>query len=294
MKYLVTHFEISAPDAELMQPSRELLAASLGECGFETFMDTDEGIDAYVQVDWFDETAMKNAIEDFPFDGVNIIYKVEEVEDQDWNATWEEEEGFEPIRIDSKLVVYDVLHTSDETLDTFTENIKIGIHAQNAFGTGTHETTRMMISSLLNMDLRGKRILDCGCGTGILAITALKCGAGKAVGYDIDEWSSNNTIHNAEINAVAQDLTVLQGDATVLDNVEGDFDVVLANINRNILLQDMPRFKAKMAPGATLLLSGFYADDVPLLKEKASELGLIVEEHNSDGDWQQLVITDQI
>lgn len=288
MKYLVSHFTIDAADDNLLQTSREILAAMAGECGYETFIDTERGTDGYVQVDFFDEDMLRTVLAEFPIDGVAISFSTEEVEDQDWNATWEEEEGFSPICIDEKLVVYDVLHTSDETLASFGDIINIGIHARNAFGTGTHETTRMMTAALICQDLNGKRILDCGCGTGILAIAGLKCGAEAAVAYDIDEWSSENAVHNAEINGVADKLTVHQGDASVLENVDGEFDIVLANINRNILLADMPSFKAKMKDGATLLLSGFYAEDVPVLEEKAASLGLKLVAHNHDGEWQQL------
>jgi ribosomal protein L11 methyltransferase len=117
-----------------------------------------------------------------------------------------------------------------------------------------------------------RRVLDCGCGTGILGIAAMKLGASECVGYDIDEWSVDNTRHNAVINCV--EVTPLHGDASVLEKVEGTFDLVMANINRNILLQDMPQFRSKMAPGARLVLSGFYTDDIPLLTKKAASLNL--------------------
>ena len=127
--------------------------------------------------------------------------------------------------------------------------------------------------------------MDCGTGTGILAIAALKLGASKAVGYDIDEWSADNARHNAVINLVDSNLTSLLGDATILKEVEGEFDVVLANINRNILLADMPAFAEKMKPHSTLLLSGFYEQDIPLLEEKARELNLTKKAQQHDGDW---------
>jgi ribosomal protein L11 methyltransferase len=146
----------------------------------------------------------------------------------------------------------------------------------------------MIVGTLLDMDLKDKRVLDCGCGTGILAITALKCGAVDAVAYDIDEWSADNTRHNAEINGVADKIEVFEGNANVLSHISGVFDFVLANINRNILLADMPAFKEVMANGGTLILSGFYEEDVPLLVEKAESLGLNLKEKKEEGEWRML------
>lgn len=288
MKYFSTHFAIKCDDEALMQTSREILAAIAGECGYETFMDTEDGVEGYVQVDMYDEPLLKEMLTDFPVEDVEITFTTEEVEDQDWNETWEQEQGFEPIEIDGKLVVYDVLHTDAADLDA---PLLIGIHARNAFGTGTHETTRMMLSSLVNMPLEGKRVLDCGCGTGILAISALKCGAKEGVGYDIDEWSVENTRHNAELNGVGESIHVLEGDSKVLSHVDGVFDVVVANIFREVLLADMEHFKEVMNHNATLLLSGFYEEDAPLLIEKAEQLGMKHEKTITDGEWCHLVLT---
>jgi ribosomal protein L11 methyltransferase len=139
------------------------------------------------------------------------------------------------------------------------------------------------------MDLQGKRVLDCGCGTGILGICALKLGADSCVGYDIDEWSADNTRHNAVINHVDDRLTSLCGDSSVLSDYVAEFDVVLANINRNILLADMPRFVSVMAPHSTLILSGFYESDCALLESKAQALGLSLTATKTDGDWACMV-----
>jgi ribosomal protein L11 methyltransferase len=143
----------------------------------------------------------------------------------------------------------------------------------------------MICSMLLDMPLKGKRVLDCGCGTGILGICAVKLGAESVVGYDIDEWSSDNTRHNAVINQVDNRMTALCGDASVLSNFGAEFDVVLANINRNILLNDMERFRSVMAPKAQLILSGFYKEDCALLESKAQSLGLSLQATHTDGDW---------
>lgn len=282
MKYLLTDFHFTCKDEELLQPCRELLADGCGECGYESFEDTEDGIIGYIQQDMYSEMALREVIENFPIEGVTIIYSTEEIPDQDWNAAWEAE-GFEPINVSGRVTIYDVRHTEDP--DAFSTPINIGICASNAFGTGTHETTRMIVATLLQLPLEGKRILDCGCGTGILAITALKCGAREAVGYDIDEWSSENAKHNGELNGVGEQLDVLLGNSSVLSHVDGLFDVVLANINRNILLEDMEHFVSVMASDAMLILSGFYEEDAPLLIEKAASLGLHEVDRKTDNNW---------
>jgi ribosomal protein L11 methyltransferase len=167
----------------------------------------------------------------------------------------------------------------------------IEIDAHLAFGTGTHETTRMICSTLLELPVKGKHVLDCGCGTGILGICALKLGAERAVGYDIDEWSADNTRHNAVINQVDQRLQALCGDASVLSGFDAEFNLVMANINRNILLNDMEHFRSVMAPGAQLILSGFYKNDCALLESKAQTLGLSLKATRTDGDWACLLFS---
>ena len=281
MKYYEVIFTIEAPE-ELMQDARDILSALSGEAGFETFEDTPEGVKGYVQQALFDESLLHQLIGEFPLPSCNISFNVDEAEDKDWNEQWEQE-GFEPIVVDDRLVIHDGRHKPQTSNNQ--AQISIEIDAHLAFGTGTHETTRMMVSQLLNADLKSCRILDCGTGTGILAITALKLGAGNAVGYDIDEWSADNARHNAVINMVDSRFTSLLGDASILNKVEGSFDVVLANINRNILLHDMSAFVSKMAPHSTLLLSGFYQQDIPLLEEKAQMLGLTKKAQQHDGDW---------
>ena len=179
------------------------------------------------------------------------------------------------------------------TLNSQLSTQMIEIHARQAFGTGTHKTTQMMVATLAAMELEGKRLLDCGTGTGILAIVALKGGAREAVGYDIDEWSTDNARHNATLNGVDERMKVLLGDVSVLNEVEGSFDVVLANINRNILLADMPAMVAKLTPGGTLALSGFLTADVPLLLAKAGELGLTLTAKKNEAEWVCLVFTSK-
>ena len=299
MKYFEVDFTISPYSAD----ASDVLAAMAGEAGFETFEETETGLKGYVQQSLFDASELKTALEDFPFEDTTISYDIREAEDRDWNEQWEQE-GFEPIVISGEwreesgernvhtLVINDGRHLPDDSLFAThpSQLTSIEIDAKLAFGTGTHETTRMICSTLLDLKPEG-RVLDCGTGTGILSICALKLGAQEAIGYDIDEWSVDNARHNAVINQVDERFTSLLGDASILNKVEGTFDLVMANINRNILLNDMPQFVSKMKAGATLILSGFYTDDCQVLIEKAQTLGLTLQQQKEDQQWACLVLT---
>jgi ribosomal protein L11 methyltransferase len=302
MKY----FEIAFTLTPYSSDACDVLAALAGEVGFETFVETETGLTGYVQQSLFDEQALKEALEDFPFEGVSIGYDVQEAEDKDWNEQWEQE-GFEPIVVEcgvrseecgvrnvKTLIIHDGRHLPADVSSLHTPHsslLEIEIDAKLAFGTGTHETTRMICATLLDLfgNLSPLKALDCGTGTGILAICALKLGAKEAIGYDIDEWSVDNARHNAVINQVDDRFTSLLGDVTILKEVEGTFDLVMANINRNILLADMPMMHEKMAPGARLILSGFYTADIPMLTEKAQSLGMTLMAQKEDNDWACLV-----
>ena len=277
MKYFEVEFTINPMSVD----ASDLLADLALEAGFETYEETENGLLGYVQQSLFDEDALRSCIAEFPIEGTSIIYNVREAEDRDWNEQWEQE-GFEPIII-PPLAIHDGRH-----LPEVESEISIEIDAKLAFGTGTHETTRMICREIIQY-ARDARVLDCGTGTGILSIAALKLGAIDAIGYDIDEWSVDNALHNAIINGVDDRFDSKLGDASVIDTIEGEFDLVLANINRNILLADMPRFVSKMHSGSKLILSGFYTADSPLLIQKAADLGLTFVSQNQDQDWACLV-----
>ena len=306
MKYYEVEFSFSPMSGDAC----DLFAAMAAEAGFETFEETESGLKGYVQQSLFSEKTLKTVIAEFPFEGITITYDIREAEDRDWNEQWEQE-GFEPIIIEREeesgkrkencpaIVIHDGRHIPEELTSLNyppLSFIQIEIDAKLAFGTGTHETTRMICSQLISLlfspssFLSHPRILDCGTGTGILSICALKLGAQEAIGYDIDEWSVENARHNAVINQVDDRFTPLLGDAYILNKVEGTFDIVMANINRNILLNDMPLFRQKMAPGARLILSGFYTEDISMLVEKADTLGLQLETQKSDNNWACIVL----
>lgn len=291
MKYYITNIALACDEASLIDPASDILKTFLAEIGYEAFEDnsevsmTESGnllkeyhkehpfapfacFSAFIQQSLFDENVLKATLDSMPFDGLHIYYNNKEAEDRNWNEQWEQS-----------------LEQSD-----ICQELGITIDVKQAFGTGGHNTTRMIVNILKTEDLCGKTVLDCGCGSGILSIAALKLGAERAVGYDIDEWSVNNSLHNAELNAIPSDcISVLLGDASVLDGVGEQFDFVLANINRNILLADMPQFVKRMKPKGKLILSGFYTEDIPLLIEKAESLGLSRLAKKEDEHWASLV-----
>ena len=286
MKYLVAKFKIATSE-DLLQVCKDLLADSAAEAGFESFEETQEGLEAYVQKELFDKDALDASIADFPIEGTATSYTIEDAEDKDWNEEWEEQ-GFDPICVDDQVLIYDAKHPELHPT-TSPDHIEIGIEAKLAFGTGNHETTRMIVSTLLNMNLYKMRVLDCGCGTGILGLVASKLGASEVVGYDIDEWSVENAKHNAQLNGV-DNLEVYFGNASVINHISGVFDVVLANINRNILIEDMKSFRGVLNEGGYMILSGFYEEDIPVLLEKAKEFGLYESGRRTDNNWACLVL----
>lgn len=291
MKYNIIKFNIARKDGgnideTVMQDAKDLLAVLAGEAGCESFENTANGINGYIQADITDRQAMDNVLAFFPFSDISVEYTICEAEDKNWNSQWEDA-GFEPISVGRRCIIHDTKHPVSPEKSA---GIDIIIDARQAFGTGTHETTRMIVAQLLDTEMGGKDVLDCGCGTGILSIVASKCGASRITGYDIDEWSVRNTEHNAAINGTGN-IRVMHGDASVVAEDGQMFDIVLANINRNILLNDMNVMKNKMKKGGTLIISGFYECDEQMLKDKAGTMGLTFEKAERDNGWSMMVFT---
>ncbi|MGL5773446.1 MAG: 50S ribosomal protein L11 methyltransferase, partial [Bacteroidales bacterium] len=239
MNYLEFQFSIS-PNNEI---NADVLSAMLGEIGFESFVSTDNGIDAYIQTSLYDENNIKEVIENFPMEA-SITFTSNEVIAQNWNEEWEKH-YFQPIIIDQKCVIHSSFHK-----DIPQTEYDILIDPKMSFGTGHHETTSLMLTFLLEEDLQGKSFLDMGCGTAVLAILASKKGANPITAIDIDEWATDNANENIRLNNTAN-IKILLGDAALLQN-ENNFDVIFANINRNILLNDMHNYVTKLNDNGNL------------------------------------------
>ena len=273
MKYLEFTFH-TTPCTEIVN---DVLSAVLGEAGFESFVEQTDGIAAYIQKDLYNETVLKEALADFPLPDTQVEYAYQEAEDKDWNEEWEKN-FFQPIIIGDRSVIHSTFHR-----DIPQAEYDIVINPQMAFGTGHHETTSLIIGELLDNDLQGKSLLDMGCGTSILAILARMRGAAPCTAVDIDEWCVRNSLENIELNGVDR-ISVFQGDASLLKDQE-PFDVIIANINRNILLNDMKRYVSCMHPGSELYMSGFYVDDIPVIQAEAEHNGLRFVHHKEKNRW---------
>ncbi len=273
MKY----FEVTFTTHPCNETVNDIVSALAGEIGFESFVEWENGVQAYVQQSLFDEEALKEMITNFPLPDTQIDYTIQEAEDKDWNEEWEKN-FFQPIVIGDRCCIHSTFHK-----DTPQTEYEILINPQMAFGTGHHETTSSIICELLDADLRDKTILDMGCGTSILAILASMRGAKEVTAIDIDDWCVNNSRDNIELNNI-HNIKVELGDAHLLKGRE-PFDVIIANINRNILLADMGAYAACMHSGSELFMSGFYVQDIPAIQEKAESLGMEFVHHREKNNW---------
>lgn len=273
MKYLEFSFH-TTPCTEVVN---DVLSAVLADAGFESFVEQPDGLLAYIQQNLYDEASVEAAISEFPIPDTAIEYSFVEAEDKDWNEEWEKN-FFQPIVIGNRCVIHSTFHH-----DVPEAEYDIAINPQMAFGTGHHETTSLVIGEILDSNMDGKKVLDMGCGTSILAILARMKGAASCTAIDIDDWCVRNSIENIELNGV-DEIEVCLGDASILVD-KGPFDMVIANINRNILLADMQHYVARMNEGATLLMSGFYVDDIPLIKAEAERLGLTFNGYKEKNRW---------
>ena len=289
MKYIKATFTITDINGKainniiMLQTAKDLLCEIAGRAGFESFEDENNIVYGYIQKELFDKDLLDNNIQFIPLNNIKISYILQDIKDKNWNEAWEET-GFEPIIIKNKCIIHDTIHAGAPNLNNILDII---IDTKQAFGTGNHETTFMIANRLFDIDIYGKSILDCGCGTGILSIISSKLGAKQVTGYDIDEWSVENTKHNCTLNN-EKNIKVLHGDADIISSLDSKYDIVLANINRNILLHDMPKFKLAMVPNAPLILSGFYMQDEDLLINKAKELNIKETRRYTKNNWCML------
>ncbi len=277
MKYIEVCFTMD--DTGLF---RDLLVDTLGNEGpYESFVETKEGLKAYVPVDLFDETWLRQQMQELrdQFPIFNSQFSIQEMPDKNWNEEWEK--GHQAVLVEyegGSVWVRAPFHPHREDVD-----YELIIEPKMSFGTAHHPTTYMMLSYVAELEMQGRRVLDMGCGTAVLGILAKMRGAEYVEGVDIDEWAFNNARENAASNGV--EIVLKLGDASSL---QGHFDVVIANINRNILLNDMGRYAAVLNAGGTLLLSGFYEADEAALVARAGELGMTLEGRKSRDGWSAL------
>ena len=271
LTYIEYNFTIEPRD-----PATEILIAELGLFGFESFVETETGLLAYIQSEEHSEHIM-NDIQILESNEFKIEFSFKTIEQTNWNEEWEK--NFTPINVDNKVYVRAPFH------DASTMDYEIVIEPKMSFGTGHHETTHMMIQHLLDLDVTNKSVLDMGCGTGILAIFAAMKNARPIDAIDIDEWCVENTNENIEKNN-CEFISVFLGDAHLLKNQK--YDIIIANINRNILLQDLASYKRCINSNGILLLSGFYTEDEPLLQSKAKELDFEFLKKFERNNWLSL------
>jgi len=253
----------------------DIVSATLAEIGFESFVYNNDGLKAYCAASLFDEQALKKWKDTLCY-GIEIEYSTELIKDKNWNEEWERN-YFSPIIIGNACVIHSSFHH-----DIPKAEYDILIDPKMAFGTGHHETTSLIISELIKMDVSGKSLLDMGCGTGVLAILAAMKGASPITAIDIDAWAYENTKENIVLNGFS-DIEVEQGGAELLSGRK--FDIILANINRNILLSDMNRYAACLDSGGTLLMSGFYETDIPAIDSEAKKHDLEFIKFEEKNNW---------
>lgn len=258
----------------------DVLAALLAEVGFESFVPEEEGMSAYVPQPLYNEESIAAVVAEFPIEGFTITYESEFIEGEDWNAQWEKN-YFQPIVLGEDCVIHSTFHT-----DVPKARYDILIDPKMAFGTGYHQTTCHMLRAILASDMTGKSVLDMGCGTALLAILARKHGATDVVAIDIDEFAYENAKENIVLNGTP-DIEVRLGGAEAIKESDS-FDFVIANINRNILLMDMANYVRCMHSGSQIFISGFYIEDMEILKEEAARHGLCYLDYAEDDRWAMM------
>lgn len=254
---------------------RDLLAGQLAEIGFDSFIETQNGIEAYVPVPSFHDNDLNFVLKEFQ-EGFSFNIEKELIKSCNWNEEWEKN-YFEPLVIKDECVIRAPFHAEFPKA-----RYEIVIEPNMAFGTGNHETTSMMVETILETEMTNKNVLDMGCGTGILGILASKKSAGKVTAIDIDEWSFNGANENAALNNI-QNMTVIQGDVGLLGAEK--YDIIFANIHKNVLINDMPVYNEVLQPGGLLVMSGFYTEDIEDISNKAKQLGLKPAGYKTKNNW---------
>ena len=263
-------YTFSLPDSDIQH---DMLTTMLGALGFDSFMDDDMTLKAYRNDGHRDDHAVDELLQMEALRGIRLL-GVEEMPDKDWNEVWEA--SYRPVVINDRCRVRAPFHEADTSFE-----FDLVIEPKMSFGTANHETTAQIIQLMLETDFRGKNVLDMGSGTAVLAILAKKLGAATTVAIDNDEWAYRNAFTNVALNGI-DDIEIVLGDAL---SIKGEFDIVLANINRNILLRDMHLYVGAMRPQAHIFFSGFYEEDLKSISEEAQRLGLRYVRHLARNKW---------
>lgn len=279
--YIEARFQVDPCD----EIATDVLAAILCENGYESFVPDETGLTAYVKKELFDSDVLTDVISTFPMDNkITLSYEI--IEGQDWNSEWEKN-YFQPIVVGDKCVIHSSFHN-----DVPSAEYDIVIDPKMAFGTGHHATTSLIIRQLLEMDLKDKDVMDMGTGTGILAILCAMRGAKNVSAIEIDEFAYVNAVENVRLNGVPQ-INVHHGDAALLKE-ENIVDVFIANINRNIITNDIDAYADNLKREGLMLLSGFYEEDIPVIMEKAKILGLEYKSHSVQDRWSCLILEKRV
>ena len=263
-------YTFTSPSSDI---KHDMLVTMLADMGFDSFMDEGHLLKAYCSADARDDEAVAQLLTDLAFLDINLL-QVEEMPEKDWNEVWEA--SYQPVVVNERCRVRAPFHAPDPSFE-----FDLVIEPKMSFGTANHETTAQIIQLMLETDFQGKDVLDMGSGTAVLAILAKKLGAARTVAIDNDEWAYRNAFTNCELNGIS-DIEIVLGDAL---SIQGQYDVVLANINRNILLRDMHYYVAAMRPDAHIFFSGFYTEDLESIKMEAERLGLRYCRHLSRNNW---------
>jgi len=257
----------------------DIITAELSQVGYDTFMETENGLCAYITEATFSETELKAVLQKYQ-DMATLPYSTEKIPQQNWNEEWEK--NFEPLLISGICSVRASFHPQPPNVP-----YDIVINPKMSFGTGHHETTTLMIQNQLDLNLAGKRVLDMGCGTGILAILAAKLGAKEVVAVEIEDWTVENARENAALNETPVEVRL--GDVNQIQN-DQPYDIILANINRNVLLADIPIYTTHLRPGGTLVISGFYTEDLEAIRLAAEASGLVYKSKQEKNNWLSVVL----
>ena len=263
-------YSFTAPSSDIQH---DMLTTMLADIGFDSFMEDEHSLKAYCSNENRDDLAVENLLSDPAFFDIHLL-NVEEMPDKDWNELWEA--SYQPVVVNERCRVRAPFHEPDPSFE-----FDLVIEPKMSFGTANHETTAQIIQLMLETDFQGKEVLDMGSGTAVLAILAKKLGAARTVAIDNDEWAYRNAFTNCELNDIS-DIEIVLGDALA---IQGQYDVVLANINRNILLRDMHYYVNAMRENAHIFFSGFYTEDLDSIKTEAERLGLRYCRHLSRNNW---------